>query len=211
MTTRDKILNAALLLAFFGLFAMAKAHAQTRSTPCNAATPNNAICIVATAPTLREDNTPITGTLTYRTERQSGSSWVAVGTTSVPRVYVENLSPGTYTFRMIAIEGAVESAPSNTASREATAPPPSPPKAPVIQVVKVTISSDYAPVYRIAGDGKSLTYTMFGLVPYGRTCGEYVTTWRKLAWHRIVIRNPEKELWGTKDASELAAPCAPRA
>lgn len=180
------------------------AHAQTRITACNPATPNNALCILWTAPTTNTDGTPITSALTYRVEQQAGTAWTSVATTSAVQHYLTGLAPGTYTFRVLAIAGGRESLPSNTAGRDVPQPTPNPPIE--LRVVRVTIW-DGVPVYRIASDGHSLTGTMYGQIPAGRSCGEFVVRWRNLNWHRVAIRNPESELWATDDASNLAAPC----
>ncbi len=137
-------------LAIIGSLAFAcieKANAQTRVTPCNAATPTNAICLGGTAPTMRTDGTPITGALTYRWEQRLASgTFASIGTQAALQKYVTNLAAGTYEFRAYAIEaGNTESSASNLASRDSTIAPPN---APVI-IIAATVYTDKPPTYRI--------------------------------------------------------------
>lgn len=134
---------AILALALAGI-----ANAQARVTPCNAATPTNAVCLTATAPTTNTDGSPITGALTYRWEQRTAPSgqWAAIGTQATLQKYVTGLAPGSYEWRAFAINsGGLESGPSNVAGRDATN---SPPNAPVI-IIAATIHADRPPTYRI--------------------------------------------------------------
>lgn len=138
-----------ILFAAFLCMLSATCIAQTRVTLCDPATPSNAICVSWEAPATNTDGTPTILPLTYRVERQSLTSnptWVTLETVSVTRSYIKGLTPGqTYTFRVIALAGGKESAPSNTASRSIEAPTPS---APVI-IIAATIHADGPPTYRI--------------------------------------------------------------
>lgn len=205
-------LLSALLLA-------GTAYGQTRVTPCSATTPNNAICVVGTAPTVFTDNTPISLALSYRVEQRvsTSSTWTSSATgLTVPRAYIQNLAPGSYVFRMYAnCTGCRESLPSNEANGTATALPLPQPNAPVITIA-VVISQDIrvAPVVRIlapnVAGGPHRRGEVFGFVPVGRQCeGPELFKYRGNGYHRVFVK--PKELWGTDDMNNLAAPCGPRA
>jgi hypothetical protein len=143
---RTVLLIGALVL--FGVTHPALAQTSTRVTLCDAATPNNALCLSWEAPATNTDGSPTVLPLTYRVERQTATStptWIAVETVSVTRSYVKGLAPGTYSFRVFAIAGGMESAPSNTASKPVIAPTPN---APVI-IIAATINANGPPTYRI--------------------------------------------------------------
>jgi hypothetical protein len=195
-----KILIAALLL-LVGSLAQAQ---TTRNTPCDPATPNNALCVMWGAVTTWTNGDPLTGAVTYRVERMQQTaiqSWLLVETTSGLRSYVRNLAPGNYTFRVIAIANAVESAPSNNGTGSVAFPPPS---APVIQVVSVVIGADHAPVFTVLKDGSRST-TVGGLAPVGVECEtEVLFKYRGKNWHRPKSWKP----WSTPSTARVAAPCA---
>jgi hypothetical protein len=143
---------AALAIVLLGFCVAGIATAQTASTrvtPCDSATPNNAICLSWEMPATNTDGTPTVLAFTYRVERQTFTTpvtWTAVETVGVTRSYVKNLTAGnTYVFRVIAIAGGVESAPSNTASKAIAAPTPN---APVL-IIAATINANGPPTYRI--------------------------------------------------------------
>lgn len=187
----------------------ARAQSPTRSTPCDPATPVNAICVTWTPPATMVDGTPTVLALTYRVTRKLGTgTFTTLTSTAVSQYYDKGLAPGTYTYVVYAnCTGCTESAGSNSASKDATAPIVQP-NPPVIQVVQVTISSNHAPVYRVVGDASRYTRgEMFGLVPVGRECkGQALFRYRGKAFYFVDVK-PE-ELWGTTDATRLAAPCA---
>lgn len=142
----------AVLLCVLGMVAsVAQAQTSTRVTPCDAATPNNAICVSGAAVTTGTNGETLTG-VTYRVEQKAGTgayATVATGLTTL-QYYAKNLSPGTYTFRAYAncaTPGCVESAPSNEASKGATAIPVQP-NTPVI-IIAAVIRADGPPTYRI--------------------------------------------------------------
>lgn len=182
----------------------ALAHAQ-RVTPCNNATPSNAVCIVWTASTTWTNGTPIVVPVTYRVEQRTGSgAWTTVTTVSQPQAYVVNLAPGTYTFRVFAIANSQVSDASNEAVKEATAPPPVIPTPPVIQVVQVIIGVDHAPVFTVLADG-SRSNTVGGMVPVGTECtGPVIFRYRNKDWRKPVTFKP----WGVSATARVAAPCA---
>jgi hypothetical protein len=145
------ILAAALLM----LCCMGIASAQTattRETPCSPTTPNNAICITGQPPATNTDGTPTVLPLTYRFEQRLGTSgpYTTVAT-GVPELkyYAQNLSPGTYFFRVFVNCSlcTAESVASNVASKTATPPPVVP--NPAVLIIAATIRADGAPTYRI--------------------------------------------------------------
>lgn len=199
-----------LALVGFMLFQIVAgvAHAQTstRVTPCDAATPNNALCVSGTAPTTNTDGTPVVPPLTYRVEQKSGTGAYATVATALatPQYYAKGLTPGTHTFRMFVncTTCTSESAASNEASGTASANPriPNPP----IITIAVVISSDRAPVYRILSGNKRGEF--FGLIPAGRECtGPILFRYRGASFRQVAVQ--PSELWGTADPSHLAAPC----
>jgi hypothetical protein len=200
----------AFSMTFFVLLGLAFAgpsSAQTRETPCNPATPNNAICLQVTAPATHEDGAPVVLPITYRYEQQAGAAWNVLATTSARRFLVSNLAPGTYTFRAFATVNAVDSRASNTVTGTATALPPSPPVPPVIQVVQVVIGLDHAPVYRITQAGKrDARYAdACGFVPVGSECrGPVLFSFRGLGFR--LVRDQDVKPWNA-DCTGGAAPC----
>lgn len=184
--------------------ALAQEPPGTRPTPCHLATPNNAICIMWTAPATNTDGTPIVLPISYRLERQSGASWVPVITTDLRQHYLTGLTPGTYTFRVSAIVNGAQSDYSNTASRDATAPPPPVPQPPVIQVVQVTIGVDHAPVFTVLADGSRST-TVGGFAAVGTECrGPVLFRYRNKDYREPAAWKP----WNTSTRVRVAAPCA---
>jgi hypothetical protein len=186
------------------------AQAQTRSTPCDPATPSNAICVVIPPVVTNIDGTANTKATTYRVTRQFGSgTFTTLTATATDKYYDKGLPDGPYTYVVYAncTPSCTESGPSNATSRTAVTPPTQP-NPPVIQVVQVTISSGHAPVYRVIGsNGSPARGEMFGLVPVGRECvGPVLFRYRGKAF-RLVHVEPT-ELWGTADSTRLAAPCA---
>lgn len=122
------------------------AQAATRATPCSPTTQTNEICITWAAVVTHTDGLPTMFPVTYRVEQQVGSAaFTTVETTSSLKSYVKNLAPGSYTFRVFAIENAIVSDASNTASKSIIQAPPN---APVI-VIAATIRAGKAPVYRV--------------------------------------------------------------
>lgn len=201
-----RITAVTLFLCVCGMVAQ-PAFAQ-RATPCDPATPNNAICVMWDQVTLNTDGTLVTLPITYRVERQTLTptpTWTTVETVSTLRSYVRNLAPGTYTFRVLAIVDAKESAPSNTASRSVDKPTP---QAPVIQVVQVVIGMDHAPVYRITQNGKrDERYSdACGYIEVGKECsGPVLFRFREKSFRKVSA--DDVKAWGV-NCSNAAAPCA---
>ena len=185
---------------------VAQAQSGTRVTPCHAATPNNAICITVTAPTMHEDGTPIVLPITYRYERQAGSAWTVLTTTSATLHYLTGLSPGTYSFRVLAIVGGRESLPSNVAGRDVQQPATAPP---VIHVVQVVIGMDHAPVYLLTQSGqRDQRYKdACGYIEVGRACeGPVVYTFRQARFRRV--SEADVKPWGASCSGFVVAPCS---
>lgn len=149
---QDHHLIAVLALTLLALCAtgIARAQSSTRSTPCDSATPNNALCVSWGAVTAATDGTAISG-VTYRVEQRAGTSgsYATVANGSALQYYAKGLNPGTYYFRVYANCTACtsESAASNTANGAAT-PIPVVPTSPVI-IIAATINANGPPTYRI--------------------------------------------------------------
>lgn len=157
MTRFDRFIHGALLLAFFlccaGVSSLAYSQTSgTRSTPCSATTPNNAICITWTHNGKTDDGSASVTGVTFRVEQKFGTgAFATVGTgLTANQYYAQNLAVGTYTFRVYANcsnPACVESVASNEASKGATANPIQP-SAPVI-IIAALIREGQPPVYRI--------------------------------------------------------------
>lgn len=207
-----------LIGALLALSAPALAQ-TTRSTPCNPATPNNALCVQWTPPTTYTDGTtiPSSVTLRFRVEQRVGltGAWATAqnNITGVNTAYFQNLAPGTYYYRVYvncSLSTCIESDASNIANKDATANPTIP-NAPVITIA-VVISPDpnVAPVYRIL-DGNQRSPEIAGLVPLGRACtGPVVFRFRDLSFRQVKLAY--NETWGMTPASyskaKFAAACA---
>lgn len=193
------------LLLLAALAFAAPSFAQTRVTPCDPATPNDSICVFWAAPTTNTDGTPATLAFTYRVERLqqvTNPSWMAVETTSALRSYVRNLAPGTYTFRVFAIAGGKESASSNAAGRTVDAPTPNPP---VIQVVRVIIGVDHAPVYRVLSSG-ARSNVLIGLATVGAPCeGPALFSHLGRTYRKPAAYQPHERY---QNETRAAAPCS---
>lgn len=132
--------------------------AAPRATPCDPATPDNALCITGTAPTVNTDGTPITLPLIYRIEQKTGTgayATVATGLTSL-QYYAKNLAPGDYVFRAYAncvgvpsvVNCSENSTPSPPSSVKNIAVPTVTPGAPLL-IIAVTINAEGPPTYRL--------------------------------------------------------------
>lgn len=125
---------------------------NTRVTNCNTATPTNALCLEWTAPATMADGSPTVLALNYRVQQRVGTAgtFTTIGTNlTVLKLYVENLAPGEYFYRVFAgcTGCTAESAASNTASKSATAPPVVP-GAPIL-IIAATIRAGQPPTWRI--------------------------------------------------------------
>jgi hypothetical protein len=150
-----RIHPAAVLAVALGLLCITgivNAQSTTRVTNCNAATPTNALCLEWTAPATMTDGTPTVLPLNYRVQQRVGTTGTFTTIASnltVLKLYVENLAPGEYFYRVFAncTGCTAESAASNTASRSATTPPVVP-GAPVL-IIAATIRAGQPPTYRV--------------------------------------------------------------
>lgn len=152
---RNSFRAPVFVLALVGLLALAcasPAHAQTatRVTPCDAATPTNAVCVSWSAITTDTTGAPLTKAVTYRVEQRQGTAgFLTAATGTDTRYYAKGLAAGTWTFRVFAncTPNCAESAASNALSKDA-ADPVTTPATPII-VIAALIRAGQPPVYRI--------------------------------------------------------------
>ena len=190
---------------------VAQAQSGTRVTPCHAATPNNAICLLWTAPETNVDGTPTVLPLTYRVEHRVGTgAWATIVTsTSARQHYATSLAIGRHEFRVyVNCPGCLESAASNVGARDATAPPiiPNPP---ALQVVQVVIGMDHAPVYLLTQSGqRDQRYKdACGYIEVGSACeGPVVYTFRQARFRRV--SEADVKPWGASCSGFVVAPCS---
>lgn len=210
---RTRVGFGTLLLAFMVYQIIAGiALAQTpttRVTACDPATPNNALCLDITAPSTNEDGTTTVMPITYRVQQKGPGATVfsTVGTFDTQQVYLKNLAPGTYTFRIFAISRGLESRASAEQSGAATAVP-SPPNPPVFRVVQVIISMDHAPVYRLTQAGKrDERYSdACGYIEVGKAChGPVAFRFREKSFRRVSAADVKP--WGVTCGANVAGPC----
>ncbi len=156
---------------------------------------------------------PATGcTVTnYQIERAA----TATGTftfagTSTTTTFTHTANAGQNCYRVIAVAAVGSSGPSNVVCKTNTQPsgPPNPPTNLQFVTTPVVSGMTVTPVYRVGASG--LGSTVYGFVPVGRNCGEFVGRYRGVAFHRVFVRSTA-ELWGTTDGANLAAPCVQRA
>jgi hypothetical protein len=196
-----------IMLAVALLSLAGTAHAQTRATPCDPATPNNALCVSVEPPALDTAGLAIVLPLSYRFEQRVGTGpWVVVSASqSSPHYYARNLAPGLYTFRAWAI---IQDRASPTSSPEGsgTVAPSTPTAPPAILVVQVLIGKD-APVFTVVGtDATRKAGTFAGYAAAGTPCeGPVLFTWRRFEWRKPTTW----ERWETAATASVAAPCAP--
>jgi hypothetical protein len=210
-----RIHPAAVLAIALGLVCITgivNAQSATRVTDCSPTTPNNAICLVWTHDGKAVDGKPVTG-VTYRAQQRNGTAgtFSTIGTgLTVTQLYVENLAPGEYFFRVFANctgTGCVDSAASNTASRTAT-PNTVQPTAPILTIA-VVIGVDHSPVYRITQEGKrDQRYNdACGFIPVGKACaGPVLFTFRDSRFRRV--NSSDVKPWKVDCSGSVAAPCA---
>lgn len=145
-TDRLKSLRAPLFfLAIVGLCFAGRVSAQT--PPACLKIADNKAHVCWTAPETNIDGSPTVLALTYDVELQSGTTWTKVATGISAKDYTSPaLTPGTYTYRVIAFAGGKSSAPSSSASKLTDNPTPN---APSVIIVAATIKAGHAPTYRI--------------------------------------------------------------
>jgi hypothetical protein len=204
----ERLIQRTAVIVFLCVLAM-PALAQTRNTPCDPATPNNSMCLTWDAVTESTDNRPITNVY-YRVQRRIGTTgaWTDIAPNlTATRYYDQNLSPGTYFYRVFAgcALCAAESASSNIASRDATAP--TIPKAPVITIA-VVVGMDHSPVYRLTQAGvRDARYAdACGYIPVGKECsGPVVYRFRDKSFRRVALADVKE--WGVTCGDFAVAPC----
>ena len=79
----------ALILFVFCVVGIARAQTSTtRATPCDPATPTNAVCVVWTPPATMVDGTPTVLALSYRVTRKLGTgTFTTLTSTAVSQYY----------------------------------------------------------------------------------------------------------------------------
>lgn len=157
MSTLDRIKHAALLFAFFGLCALiSKADAQTAPVW-------NEARITGTAPTQHVDGTPIVGAITYQIEKQTGSTWTPIATSSTLAYTQAGLVVGEHCYRARAVVGGVPSDPSNVACKTVVQPAPQPPVLRVVDGIAMSVRADWDQLAFVAGQ-------VVGRVPADTEC-----------------------------------------
>ena len=142
----DHHLVATLAIALLTLCCVGIANAQARVTPCSPTTATNEVCIHWNAVTTRVDGLPTAFPVTYRVEQQTGTgAFTAISTAAATQLYVKNLAPGDYAFRVFAIENSRTSAASNSGSKSVVQAAP---EAPVI-IIAATIRAGQQPTFRV--------------------------------------------------------------
>lgn len=202
MTTRDRILNAALLLAFFGLFAMAKAQAQTWNenrltwdapTTCTNGQPVSAC--------------PVTG---YRIERAAVSTgpYTAIGTSQTTSYTHTGAAAGVNCYRVYALSATGDSDASQHACKTNVEPTQPNPPTNIRFVTQVVEGMDHSPVYRLTAAGKKdgRYSDACGYIPVGARCeGNVAFSFRDKSFRPVNITDVKQ--WADCGTS-VAAPCS---
>jgi hypothetical protein len=158
-------------------------------------------------------------TSSYTVEHSRGAAgpWAAIASVpSTQLTYTHSAAAGENCYRFRGVNTiAGPSIPSSPllCRTNVEPPPPQIPPGPPTNPRFVTISAtahpqtDWTPVFRISGDPPRAG-TMFGLVPTGRaTQSGPLFSYRGKPYCRVEVGS--KELSGTTDARNLAAPCGP--
>lgn len=203
-----------LVLGFLCITGVAQAQTCTKIA-------DNVANICITPPVQFTDNTPIPSgaAITYTVQRLNGAVWatdtsgtfIASGWRSAP------LTPGTYSYRVLATIGTGTSDPSNTASKTATAQTPNPPTI-VIAALTITIPLDSQDGFKrtiamtFHADGSPGVPGGFVKISTPVTSGP-VYRWRNQDWCTFLENHPRTgasnvERWGVSASTVLYAPCA---
>lgn len=155
----------------------------------------------------------------YTVEHSRGTSgpWANLATvppTQFRYTHIAAAGENCYRFRAVnTIAGASNPSTPLLCRTNVEPPPPQIPPGPPTNPRFVTMSAvahpnaDWTPAFRISGDPPRAG-TMFALVPTGRaTQSAPIFTYRGLTYCRVEVG--VKELTGTTDARNLAAPCGP--
>lgn len=134
----------------------------------------------------------------------SGTAFgTAIGAQTIPAAtsHVVTLPPGTYCFRVFAINTYSETSPaSNVAPKVVPAPVPNPP----VLAVPVIAGMLQTPVYSVTAAGAISTHV--GYVDVGTACaGRVLATYRKAQFREVA--RADVKFWGSTSL-RLAAPCA---
>jgi len=163
--------------------------------------PYNEARLQWTAPATHTDGSPIVNAITYRVEKQSGTAWSSVTTVSTTTYAATGLGTGTHCYRVRAIVGGVQSAPSNTGCKTVTQPAPNPP---VLTVVEVVSGYLYSPVFPITESG-ARSSVFAGLTKVGSPCdGPTLFKYQGIEWKRPV--RWRAAAWADQSL-KVAAPC----
>lgn len=159
-----------------------------------------------TAPTTHTDNTPIVLPITYQVEKQAGTSWDVLTTTSALTYTQTGLAVGEHCYRVRAVVNSAVSDPSNAACKTIPQPPPRPP---VLTVVQVVADSNHSPVYLLTQSGsRDQRYKdACGYIPVGAACsGPVVYSFRGASFRRV--SETDVKPWGASCAGFVVAPCS---
>lgn len=117
-----------------------------------------------TAPTEREDDTPIDGDLTYRVSwGQQSRQYTETAETAATEYQVTGLSPGSWYFAVQAIDSAgLESAYSNEGTKQIAGSPPLPPV--------LTVQESARAAYGLVQSTDRFALVPVGMVPAGTEC-----------------------------------------
>jgi hypothetical protein len=196
MTTRDKLINAAALLAFFGLFALSKVYAQ------------GDIRLAGNPVVDMENGAPLPGSVTYVFEKQDGAGWIQVATASVPAFTHTGQPPGEHCYQMRASVNGVTSDPSNTACKTVL-PEPAPDPVPAGPVVIPVIEGmGYAPVYKLTQTNKrdQAYKDACGYIEVGAACtGPVVYEYRGKKFRKVSESDVKPA--GVTCSGNVVAPC----
>ncbi len=154
-------------------------------------------------PTTYTDGTGVSGAtvITYNVELQQGTSWVNAASNLSGLEWTSGvLTPGTYTYRVIACVGTTCSGPSNTGAKNVAQPATNP----VTITIAGTQNGKESPIFSTSAN--QVVSTWCGATKLGRECGEYVGKFRKKNMHRVTVER--SELWGCESSTDFVAPCA---
>lgn len=162
----------------------------------------NEAVLQVTPPDKHTDGSPIVNAITYRWEKQSGTAWSSLATTTVPTYKQTGLSVGTHCYRARAIVNGVQSEPSNTGCKTVTQPAPNPPTLTVIETVAGYL---YSPVFPITESGARST-VFAGLTKVGSPCeGPTLFKYQGIEWKKPVRWRAAN--WADQSL-KVAAPCS---
>lgn len=150
---------------------------------------------------------PITGYQILRSATPTGT-YTAVGTSTTTTFTHLVTVGGQSCYKIVAQSAQGDSVPSVTPACRTNVQPSGPPNPPTnVRLTVAVVAGDVrTPIFSVAGSAPNYTVgTYFGSIPVGSQCGDYLFTYRKVKFHRVV---PEKsQLWGRTDVRGLAAAC----